>query len=94
MNMFERGHSFAWLVSIKSWPERWKPTESLLGTLKNDKLLTCRFIECVRVYDLFKSPSRNYSLFRLEKDEVLVNLRTRTGFNRKTFYFESVGADV
>ena len=35
--MFERGHSFAWLVSIKSWPERWKPTERLLGTLKNDR---------------------------------------------------------
>ena len=31
-------------------------------------------------YDnLFKSQSRNYSLFHCEKDKVLVDLRTRTG---------------
>ena len=46
-------------------------------------------------YDyLFKSPSKNYSLFRREKDKALVNLRTRTVFNRKIIYFESVDADV
>ena len=46
-------------------------------------------------YDnLFKSPSRNDSLFRCEKDEGLIKLQTWTGFNRKTFHFESVEADV
>ena len=44
--------------------------------------------------DLFKSPSRNRSLFRRDKDEVLVNQRTRTVFNRRTFYFEWIDADV
>lgn len=34
------------------------------------------------------------SSFSLEKDKVLVNLQTRTGFNTKTFYFECVDADV
>ena len=32
--MFLRRHSFAGLVSIKSWPKCWKPVESLLGTSK------------------------------------------------------------
>ena len=57
------------------------------------KLLACPFIECVRD-NLFKSPAINYSLFRSEKDKVLVNLRTRTGLNKRTFYFESIDADA
>ena len=58
----------------------------------------CRRVLSLSVWNsydnLFKSPSRNHSLFRREKDEVLVNLRMRTGFNRKTYNFESVDADV
>ena len=55
----------------------------------------CPFIDCVRsYYNLFKSPSRNYSLFCREKEEVLINIWMQTGFNRKTFYFESIDADT
>ena len=32
--------------------------------------------------------------FAVKKDEVLVHLRKQTGFKTKTFYFETVDADV
>lgn len=52
-----------------------------------------RVCETVTIICL-KYPLRKYSLFRLEKDKMFVNLRTWTGLNRKLFYFESVCADV
>ena len=44
---------------------------------------------------MFKSTSRNDRLFWCEKEfEVFVKLWTRTGYNFKTFHFESVETDV
>ena len=45
--------------------------------------------------NLLKSPLRDYSLFRSEKDDVLVSTNVmKTGFNWKTFYVDSIDADV
>ena len=53
-----------------------------------------RVRETVTLTCLNPPASRNYSLFRRAKDEVLVNLRKRTGSNRKIIFFESIGTDL
>lgn len=81
----------AWFyqIGLKSW----KPAELIRKTPSTS--VSFHQGKCVRhlrwsVY----IPFDNYSLFRREKDEVFVNLRTRTGLEKLHIYFESVDADV
>ena len=53
-----------------------------------------RVCETVSIICLLPLRETINTLFRREKDEMLANLRMRTGFNRKTYNFESVDADV
>ena len=96
MDLFISGHSFEWMVSIKSWFKCWKPSRKSAWNLRNDckTSTTGASFHRVRETELWQPiqmPSRGYSIFRREKNEVFANLRTRTGLNRITFYFESVG---
>ena len=60
------------------------------GQKSEQKPTTKKFVE-------FHNHSPLLTMLRREKYEVLVNLRTRTGFNpygKVSFFFESVDADV
>ena len=66
------------------------------GSKRQNYLAACPFIECVRhnYNDLFKSSSRNYSLFCHEKDEVFVNLQMQTELEMLHIHYQSIDADI
>ena len=90
--MFFHRHSFARLVFVKSWLKCWKPVDNRLGTLgmipKRQTTGMCFHQVCeTKIYDnLFKSTSRNYSLFRHDKNEVLINLQNVDWISQKNFF--------